>query len=91
MFGVLLVDRRPRHPAQAGARLYGWDVQMHPGLRGVERHNTVVGGASLWVLSGKTDEEYKAAATYLAFLATKEEQQFLSGKLGLHPGHPVGL
>jgi sn-glycerol 3-phosphate transport system substrate-binding protein len=64
---------------------FGWDVQIIPTYEGVERHNTVVGGASLWVLSGKTDDEYKAAATYLAFLATKEEQQFLLENTGYIP------
>lgn len=58
---------------------------MIPTYEGVERHNTVVGGASLWVLSGKSDEEYKAAATYLAFLATKEQQQFLLENSGYIP------
>ena len=64
---------------------FAWDVQMIPTYEGVVRHNTVVGGASLWVLSGKTPEEYKAAATYLAFLATKEEQQFLLENTGYIP------
>ena len=64
---------------------FAWDVQMIPTYEGVERHNTVVGGASLWVLSGKTDEEYKGAAAYLAFLATKDEQQFLLENTGYIP------
>lgn len=64
---------------------FAWDVQMIPTYEGVERKNTVVGGASLWVLSGKTDEEYKAAAAYLAFLATKPEQQFLLENSGYIP------
>jgi sn-glycerol 3-phosphate transport system substrate-binding protein len=62
-----------------------WDVQIIPTYEGVERHNTVVGGASLWVLSGKTEDEYKAAAAYLAFLATKPEQQFLLENSGYIP------
>lgn len=62
-----------------------WDVQMIPTYEGVERHNTVVGGASLWVLAGKSDDEYKAAAAYLAFLATKPEQQFLLENSGYIP------
>ena len=53
-----------------------WDVQIIPIYEGTDRHNTVVGGASLWVLSGKSDDEYKGAATYLAFLATPDEQKF---------------
>jgi sn-glycerol 3-phosphate transport system substrate-binding protein len=64
---------------------FAWDVQVIPTYEAVERNNTVVGGASLWVLSGKTDAEYKAAATYLAFLATKEEQQFLLENTGYIP------
>ena len=64
---------------------FAWDVQMIPTYEGVERHNTVVGGASLWVLSGKSADEYKAAATYLAFLATKDQQQFLLENSGYIP------
>lgn len=64
---------------------FGWDVQIIPTYEGVERKNSVVGGASLWVLSGKTDDEYKAAAAYLAFLATKPEQQFLLENSGYIP------
>jgi sn-glycerol 3-phosphate transport system substrate-binding protein len=64
---------------------HAWDVQIIPTYEGVERKNTVVGGASLWVLSGKTEDEYKAAASYLAFLATKPEQQFLLENSGYIP------
>jgi sn-glycerol 3-phosphate transport system substrate-binding protein len=64
---------------------FAWDVQIIPTYEGVERKNTVVGGASLWVLSGKSEAENKAAATYLAFLATKEEQQFLLENSGYIP------
>ena len=64
---------------------FGWDVQIIPTYEGTERTNSVVGGASLWVLSGKTDDEYKAAAAYLAFLATKPEQQFLLENSGYIP------
>jgi sn-glycerol 3-phosphate transport system substrate-binding protein len=64
---------------------FAWDVQIIPTYEGVERTNSVVGGASLWVLSGKTDAEYKGAAAYLAFLATKEEQQFLLENSGYIP------
>jgi sn-glycerol 3-phosphate transport system substrate-binding protein len=62
-----------------------WDVQIIPTYEGVERKNTVVGGASLWVLSGKTEDEYKAAAAYLAFLATTPEQKFLLENSGYIP------
>jgi sn-glycerol 3-phosphate transport system substrate-binding protein len=64
---------------------FAWDVQIIPTYEGVERKNSVVGGASLWVLSGKTDDEYKAAAAYLAFLATTPEQKFLLENSGYIP------
>jgi sn-glycerol 3-phosphate transport system substrate-binding protein len=63
----------------------GWDVQMIPTYEGAERHNTVVGGASLWVLAGKTDAEYAGAAAYLAFLALPSEQRFLLENTGYIP------
>jgi len=64
---------------------FGWDVQIIPTYEGTSRTNSVVGGASLWVLSGKTDDEYKAAASYLAFLATTPEQKFLLENTGYIP------
>ena len=62
-----------------------WDVQMIPTYEGYERTNSVVGGASLWVLSGKTEAEYRGAAAYLAFLATTAEQRFFLENTGYIP------
>ncbi len=39
-----------------------WDVAPLPVYAGTERKNSLVGGASLWVLSGKSADEYKGAA-----------------------------
>ncbi len=36
--------------------------------------NTIIGGASLWILAGKSEEEYKAAADFLNFLSSSEIQ-----------------
>ena len=36
--------------------------------------NTIIGGASLWVLAGKSDAEYEAAAAFLNFLSTPDIQ-----------------
>lgn len=62
-----------------------WEVQMIPVYEGFERHNSVVGGASLWVLSGKAEEEYRGAAAYLSFLATPEEEEFWVSNTGYIP------
>ncbi len=69
---------------------FAWDVQMIPVYEGTERHNTVVGGASLWVLAGKSDDEYKAAAAYLAFLATPESEEFWVSNTGYIPVTKAG-
>jgi sn-glycerol 3-phosphate transport system substrate-binding protein len=67
-----------------------WEVQMIPVYEGFERHNTVVGGASLWVLSGKTEEEYRGAAAYLSFLATPESEEFWASNTGYIPVTQTG-
>lgn len=36
--------------------------------------NTIIGGASLWVMAGKSEDEYAAAADFLNFLSTPEIQ-----------------
>jgi sn-glycerol 3-phosphate transport system substrate-binding protein len=69
---------------------FAWDVQMIPTYEGTERHNTVVGGASLWALSGKTEDEYKAAAAYLSFLATPESEEFWVSNTGYIPVTKAG-
>jgi sn-glycerol 3-phosphate transport system substrate-binding protein len=70
---------------------FAWDVQMIPVYEGNARHNTVVGGASLWVLSGKSEAEYKGAAAYLAFLATPESEEFWATNTGYIPVTRTGF
>ncbi|TJZ91047.1 sn-glycerol-3-phosphate ABC transporter substrate-binding protein UgpB [Paracoccus gahaiensis] len=36
--------------------------------------NSIIGGATLWVLSGKSDEEYDAAAAFFTYLSSPEVQ-----------------
>jgi sn-glycerol 3-phosphate transport system substrate-binding protein len=62
-----------------------WDVAMLPIYAGTERHNSVVGGASLWVLSGKTEDEYRGAAEYMKFLATPESEKWWVSNTGYIP------
>lgn len=68
-----------------------WSVAMLPIYEGYERHNTVVGGASLWVLSKKTEAEYRGAAAYLSFLATPESERFWSSNTGYIPVTKTGF
>jgi sn-glycerol 3-phosphate transport system substrate-binding protein len=62
-----------------------WDVAELPVYAGTERKNSLVGGASLWVLSGKSDAEYKGAAAFLAFVAKPETALFWSTNTGYIP------
>ncbi|WP_370881938.1 extracellular solute-binding protein [Labrys wisconsinensis] len=62
-----------------------WDVSWLPVYQGTERKNSLVGGASLWVLSGKSQAEYKGAAAFLAFIAKPEEALFWSTVTGYIP------
>lgn len=70
---------------------FGWDVAMIPVYEGTERKNTVVGGASLWVLSGKSDDEYRGAAEYLKFLATPESEEWWVSNTGYIPVTKTGF
>lgn len=62
-----------------------WDVAMLPVYAGTERKNSLVGGASLWTLKGKSAAEYKGAAAFLAFIAKPESALFWSTVTGYIP------
>ncbi|HHY48242.1 MAG TPA: extracellular solute-binding protein, partial [Alphaproteobacteria bacterium] len=46
---------------------YYYDVEGAP-------QNSIIGGATLWVLQGHTDEEYKGVADFFKFLSSPEVQ-----------------
>ncbi|SHG66564.1 sn-glycerol 3-phosphate transport system substrate-binding protein [Kaistia soli DSM 19436] len=62
-----------------------WDVAMLPVYAGTERKHSFVGGASLWVLAGKSDAEYKGAAAFFNFIAKPEEALTWSTVTGYIP------
>ncbi|MGV8854242.1 MAG: extracellular solute-binding protein [Devosia sp.] len=68
-----------------------WDVSMMPMMEGVERHNTFVGGASLWTLKGKSEAEYKGAAAFYNFLATPKQVEWWSTVTGYIPVTNTGF
>ena len=54
-----------------------------------EAKNTIIGGASLWVLGGHSDEEYAGVADFLEFLSSSGVQAAwhqASGYLPITPG-----
>ena len=47
--------------------------------------NSIIGGATLWVLQGKSDEEYKGTAKFLNYLSSPEVQAWWHQETGYVP------
>src|SRR5258708_37605665 len=47
--------------------------------------NSIIGGASMWVMGGKTAEEYKGVAKFLAFLSDTDRQVEIHKATGYLP------
>ncbi len=74
------------------ATTFKWGVTMIPLLDGVSRKNTLVGGASLWVMQGKSKEEYEAAAAFLKYVTSPETgQKYIVENTGYIPVRADGL
>jgi sn-glycerol 3-phosphate transport system substrate-binding protein len=67
-----------------------WSVAELPVYADTERKNSLVGGASLWVLQGKSPAEYKAAAAFLNFVAQPEQALWWSSNTGYIPVTKTG-
>ena len=55
---------------------FEWSIHLipyHDDVTGAPQ-NTIIGGASLWVMGGKTNNAYKGVAKYFAFLSKPEIQ-----------------
>src|SRR5438034_2219218 len=65
--------------AQAGikkAAKFDWSINFipyHDDVKGAPQ-NSIIGGASIWVMGGKKPEEYKGVAKFFAFLSKPEVQ-----------------
>ncbi|MBV1694631.1 MAG: extracellular solute-binding protein [Hyphomicrobiales bacterium] len=68
--------------AKAGLQ---WGVGMLPIYAGTDRKNSLVGGASLWVMQGKSKEEYEAAAAFLDFVLSTAEVEWMPNVTGYIP------
>ena len=72
------VKRNAKFAAGIGALPYYPDVPGSP-------QNTVIGGASLWVMNGKKAEEYKGVAQFFAHLSDAQEQAKSHQRTGYLP------
>ncbi|WP_449396013.1 extracellular solute-binding protein [Devosia riboflavina] len=64
---------------------YEVTVDMAPMYEGYERHNTLVGGASIYVMKGHEDAEVAAAKGFLDFLRQPEQQMIFTAATGYVP------
>jgi sn-glycerol 3-phosphate transport system substrate-binding protein len=59
-------------------------MPYYPDVKGAPQ-NTVIGGASLWVMSGKKPEEYKGVAKFFEFLSQTKVQAASHQRTGYLP------
>ena len=59
-------------------------MPYYPDVSGAPQ-NSIIGGASLWVMGGKTADEYKGVAKFFTFLSDTDRQAELHTKSGYLP------
>ena len=59
-------------------------MPYYPDVKGAPQ-NSIIGGASLWVMGGKKPEEYKGVAKFFAFLSDTDRQVRLHQESGYLP------
>ncbi|CAN7694668.1 extracellular solute-binding protein [Mesorhizobium sp. LjRoot246] len=64
---------------------YELTVSLTPMYAGHERHNTLVGGGSIWLMKGHSDEENAASKAFLNFLRQPVQQLALTEATGYVP------
>ncbi len=65
---------------------FNWDAAPLPVEASMkEPQNSIIGGASLWVLKGHPKEEYQGVADFLAFMATEDMQILWHKETGYFP------
>ncbi len=60
-------------------------ISMAPMYDGVERRNTLIGGASIWVMKGHDDADYEAARSFLDFVRDVDQQIEFTRRTGYMP------
>lgn len=59
-------------------------MPYYPDVEGAPQ-NSIIGGASLWIMGGKKPEEYKGVAKFLAFLSDTDRQVMIHKASGYLP------
>ena len=64
---------------------FDWGTGFLPKLAGYPQGNSIIGGASLWVMKGHKKEYYKAVAKFFEFLGQPEQQVWWHANTGYFP------
>jgi sn-glycerol 3-phosphate transport system substrate-binding protein len=59
-------------------------MPYYPDVKGAPQ-NSIIGGASLWVMAGKSADEYKGVAKFLTFLSDSDRQLWYAKSTGYVP------
>ncbi|AMA54886.1 MULTISPECIES: sn-glycerol-3-phosphate ABC transporter substrate-binding protein UgpB [unclassified Bradyrhizobium] len=70
--------------AQAKFAFSAVPMPYYPDAKGAPQ-NSIIGGASLWVMGGKSADEYKGVAKFLTFLSDTDRQVFIHKSSGYLP------
>ena len=69
-----------------------WDVARLPALEEGKRTNSIVGGASLWIMEGKTPEEYEATAAFVKYVTAPDTgEKYIAENTGYIPVTNAGF
>ncbi len=64
---------------------FTWGTGPLPRMSGYPQGNSIIGGATLWVMKGAKPEEYKGVAQFFKYLASTENQAWWAGVTGYLP------
>src|SRR5712692_4924256 len=64
---------------------FTWGTGQLPRLAGYPQGNSIIGGATLWVMKGAKPEEYKGVAQFFKYLASTENQAWWATVTGYLP------
>jgi len=64
---------------------FTWGTGFLPRLAGFPQGNSIIGGATLWVMKGAKADDYKGVAQFFKYLASTENQAWWAGTTGYLP------
>lgn len=70
---------------------FEWGTGRLPRMPGYPEGNSIIGGASLWVMKGHKPAEYKAVARFLEFVSKTEQQAWWHATTGYLPVSTAAL